>query len=84
MVSDTIKILTQNALLYLEWEQNALKNILLLFSKFYIADATENETMIAINHIGTANLYISNREGATYSLSLENVLYYNNDAGKRK
>ena len=40
--------------------------------------------MIAINHNGTANLYISNREGTKYSLSLENVLYYNDDDGKRR
>ena len=40
--------------------------------------------MISISHNGTANLYISNREGTKYSLSLEDVLHYNADDGKRR
>ena len=40
--------------------------------------------MIAVNHKGTANLYISNTEGTKYSLSLENVLYHNDDHGKER
>lgn len=45
-------------------------------TSFIIADATENETMVAVNHNGNANLYISDRAGLVYTLSLPGILYF--------
>jgi hypothetical protein len=51
-----------------------------------IADASENETLVAVSHNNSiANLYISDREGKKFSLALESILYYNDeDQGKNK
>ncbi|XP_035241564.1 sortilin-related receptor-like [Anguilla anguilla] len=46
-------------------------------SEYYIADASEDQVFVCVNHSNNAtHLYISDTEGLSFSLSLENVLYY--------
>nr|XP_015193134.1 PREDICTED: sortilin-related receptor [Lepisosteus oculatus] len=46
-------------------------------TEYYIADASEDQVFVCVNHNGSVtNLYISDAEGLSFSLSLENVLYY--------
>ncbi|XP_065643825.1 sortilin-related receptor isoform X5 [Hydra vulgaris] len=52
-------------------------------SSYIIADASENETMVAISHGKSANLYISGKDGTKFSLSMTNIVYYNDDDGKK-
>nr|AAC63362.1 head-activator binding protein precursor [Hydra viridissima] len=56
--------------------QNALSYI--------IADATEDEVMVAVAHEKVANLYISGRDGTKFSLSMTNILYYNENDGRKR
>lgn len=45
---------------------------------FFVADATEDQVFICANHNSTStNLYISDAGGLRYSLSLENIVYFN-------
>ncbi|XP_075927382.1 sortilin-related receptor isoform X2 [Petromyzon marinus] len=45
--------------------------------EYYIADASEDQVFVCVNHEGgLTNLYISEREGLKFSLSLERVLYF--------
>ncbi|XP_029027892.1 sortilin-related receptor isoform X2 [Betta splendens] len=45
---------------------------------FYIADASEDQVFVCVNHVNNVtNLYISDTQGQSFSVSLENVLYYN-------
>lgn len=45
--------------------------------EYYIADASEDQVFVCVNHINNAtHLYISDTQGLSFSLSLENVLYY--------
>uniref|UniRef100_A0A3Q1ID25 Sortilin-related receptor n=1 Tax=Anabas testudineus TaxID=64144 RepID=A0A3Q1ID25_ANATE len=45
---------------------------------FYIADASEDQVFVCVNHLNNiTHLYISDTQGLSFSLSLENVLYYN-------
>ena len=56
------------------------------FQSFLVADATEDETFVAVAHEKKySNLYISDREGKKFSLALKNVLYFNqvDKAGSR-
>ncbi|XP_033100199.1 sortilin-related receptor-like [Anneissia japonica] len=44
---------------------------------FYIADASEDQVFVCVNHDNYAtNLYISEFQGTRYALSLENIVYY--------
>ncbi|MED6245463.1 Sortilin- receptor [Ataeniobius toweri] len=46
-------------------------------TEYYIADASEDQVFVCVNHINNAtHLYISDTQGLSFSLSLENVLYY--------
>ncbi|XP_036379298.1 sortilin-related receptor-like [Megalops cyprinoides] len=46
-------------------------------TEYYIADASEDQVFVCVNHINNVtHLYISDSEGLSFSLSLENVLYY--------
>ncbi|KAG9348558.1 hypothetical protein JZ751_002294 [Albula glossodonta] len=46
-------------------------------TEYYIADASEDQVFVCVNHSNNAtHLYISDTEGLSFSLSLENVLYY--------
>uniref|UniRef100_H3ARQ9 Sortilin-related receptor n=1 Tax=Latimeria chalumnae TaxID=7897 RepID=H3ARQ9_LATCH len=45
--------------------------------EYYIADASEDQVFVCVSHKNNmTNLYISEAEGLTFSLSLENVLYF--------
>ncbi|XP_014879461.1 sortilin-related receptor-like [Poecilia latipinna] len=46
-------------------------------TEYYIADASEDQVFVCVNHTNNAtHLYISDTQGLSFSLSLENVLYY--------
>ncbi|XP_078593117.1 sortilin-related receptor-like isoform X1 [Branchiostoma floridae x Branchiostoma japonicum] len=46
--------------------------------EFYIPDASENQVFVCVNHNHTlTNLYVSGVQGVDFSLSLENILYFN-------
>uniref|UniRef100_A0A1A7WSZ5 Sortilin-related receptor n=1 Tax=Iconisemion striatum TaxID=60296 RepID=A0A1A7WSZ5_9TELE len=46
-------------------------------TEYYIADASEDQVFVCVNHINNVtHLYISDTQGLSFSLSLENVLYY--------
>ncbi|KAK7883186.1 hypothetical protein WMY93_029360 [Mugilogobius chulae] len=45
--------------------------------EYYIADASEDQVFVCVNHVNNVtHLYISDTQGLSFSLSLENVLYY--------
>lgn len=45
--------------------------------EFYIADASEDQVFVCVNHSNNVtHLYISDIQSLSFSLSLENVLYY--------
>ncbi|XP_072048711.1 LOW QUALITY PROTEIN: sortilin-related receptor-like [Amphiura filiformis] len=45
---------------------------------FYIADASEDQVFVCVNHDKLkTNLYISEAKGVKFSLSLEDIVYYN-------
>ena len=45
---------------------------------YYVADASEDQVFLCVNHNGSqTHLYISEVQGVSFSLSLENVVYYN-------
>lgn len=45
---------------------------------YFVADATEDQVFLCVQHNKTStNLYISDVTGSEYSLSLENIIYYN-------
>ena len=45
---------------------------------YYVADASEEQVFLCVNHNGPkTNLYISEVRGISFTLSLENVVYYN-------
>lgn len=45
--------------------------------EYYIADASEEQVFVCVNHLNNVtHLYISDTQGLSFSLSLENVLYY--------
>nr|XP_061781469.1 sortilin-related receptor-like isoform X2 [Nerophis lumbriciformis] len=46
-------------------------------TEYYIADASEDQVFVCVNHSNNVtHLYISDTQGLSFSLSLENVLYY--------
>ncbi|XP_059930371.1 sortilin-related receptor [Gadus macrocephalus] len=46
-------------------------------TEYYIADASEDQVFVCVNHVNNVtHLYISDVQGLSFSLSLENVLYY--------
>ncbi|XP_067102176.1 sortilin-related receptor isoform X3 [Osmerus mordax] len=46
-------------------------------TEYYIADASEDQVFVCVNHQNNVtHLYISDSQGLSFSLSLENVLYY--------
>uniref|UniRef100_A0A3Q3AY67 Sortilin-related receptor n=1 Tax=Kryptolebias marmoratus TaxID=37003 RepID=A0A3Q3AY67_KRYMA len=46
-------------------------------TEYYIADASEDQVFVCVNHINNVtHLYISDTQGLSFSLSLENVLYF--------
>ncbi|KAM6959084.1 sortilin-related receptor [Aplochiton taeniatus] len=46
-------------------------------TEYYIADASEDQVFVCVNHVNNVtHLYISDTQGLSFSLSLENVLYY--------
>ncbi|CAL1547728.1 unnamed protein product, partial [Lymnaea stagnalis] len=44
---------------------------------FYVADASEGQLMVCVALNGTASLYISDARGYRFSLSLQNIVYFN-------
>lgn len=47
------------------------------FQEYYIADASEDQVFVCVNYLNNVtHLYISDTQGLSFSLSLENVLYY--------
>ncbi|KAL4608616.1 sortilin-related receptor [Arapaima gigas] len=49
-------------------------------TEYYIADASEDQVFVCVNHKdNVTHLYISDTQGLSFSLSLENVLYYSPD-----
>ena len=48
------------------------------FQDYYIADASEDQVFLCVTHNkSSTHLYISDVTGTKYSLSLENVIYFN-------
>lgn len=48
---------------------------------YYIADASEGQVFACVNHNDLhTNLYLSDVTGLKYTLSLENILYFNPQA----
>ncbi|KAI1903297.1 hypothetical protein AGOR_G00025750 [Albula goreensis] len=46
-------------------------------TEYYVADASEDQVFVCVHHTNNiTHLYISDTEGLSFSLSLENVLYY--------
>ncbi|XP_062872320.1 sortilin-related receptor [Trichomycterus rosablanca] len=46
-------------------------------TEYYIADASEDQVFVCVNHNNNVtHLYISDTQGLAFSLSLENMLYY--------
>ncbi|XP_066518769.1 sortilin-related receptor isoform X1 [Hoplias malabaricus] len=45
-------------------------------TEYYIADASEDQVFVCVNHNNATHLYISDTQGLAFSLSLENILYY--------
>ncbi|XP_057695606.1 sortilin-related receptor [Corythoichthys intestinalis] len=53
-------------------------------TEYYIADASEDQVFVCVNHVNNmTHLYISDTQGVSFSLSLENVLYYSPERSKR-
>ncbi|XDV32386.1 hypothetical protein PO909_003231 [Leuciscus waleckii] len=49
-------------------------------TEYYIADASEDQVFVCVNHNNSVtHLYISDTQGLSFSLSLENVLYFSPD-----
>ncbi|XP_056330271.1 sortilin-related receptor isoform X2 [Danio aesculapii] len=49
-------------------------------TEYYIADASEDQVFVCVNHNNNVtHLYISDTQGLSFSLSLENVLYFSPD-----
>ncbi|XP_048838564.1 LOW QUALITY PROTEIN: sortilin-related receptor [Brienomyrus brachyistius] len=49
-------------------------------TEYYVADASEDQVFVCVNHQDNiTHLYISDTLGLSFSLSLENVLYYSPD-----
>ncbi|KAL3886575.1 hypothetical protein ACJMK2_026559 [Sinanodonta woodiana] len=45
---------------------------------FYVADASEDQVFLCVDHNqSSSNLYVSDSNGTRFSLSLENILYFN-------
>ncbi|XP_053307342.1 sortilin-related receptor isoform X2 [Spea bombifrons] len=54
-------------------------------TEYYITDASEDQVFVCVTHSNNVtNLYISEAEGLRFSLSLENVLYYNPGEGGKE
>ncbi|XP_075695287.1 sortilin-related receptor [Rhinoderma darwinii] len=52
-------------------------------TEYYITDVSEDQVFACVKHSNNVtNLYISEVEGLRFSLSLENILYFNPGAGK--
>lgn len=53
--------------------------------EYYIADASEDQVFVCVNHLNNVtHLYISDTQGLSFSLSLENVLYYSPEGSGSK
>ena len=50
-------------------------------TSYMLADASENETMMAIGHQKGADLYISGPNGHRYTMALPGIVYYSEDDG---
>ncbi|CAJ0953097.1 unnamed protein product [Ranitomeya imitator] len=64
---------------------NNIKGIIFLFrvQEYYITDVSEDQVFACVKQSNNVtNLYISEVEGLRFSLSLENILYFNPGAGK--
>lgn len=56
-----------------------------LLQEYYIADASEDQVFVCVNHLNNlTHLYISDTQGLSFSLSLENVLYYSPEGSGSK
>ncbi|XP_051788146.1 sortilin-related receptor isoform X1 [Erpetoichthys calabaricus] len=67
--------------LWVSYNRKAMKTAQFMtkhpISEYYVADASEDQVFVCVNHNNNVtNLYISDIEGLSFSLSLENVLYY--------
>ncbi|XP_061637060.1 sortilin-related receptor isoform X1 [Phyllopteryx taeniolatus] len=52
-------------------------------TEYYIADASEDQVFVCVNHVNNmTHLYISDTQGLSFSLSLENVLYYSPEGSR--
>ncbi|XP_077396383.1 sortilin-related receptor [Festucalex cinctus] len=52
-------------------------------TEYYIADASEDQVFVCVNHLNNlTHLYISDTQGVSFSLSLENVLYYSPEGSR--
>ncbi|KAM8927924.1 sortilin-related receptor [Pelodytes ibericus] len=77
-----------NVQLWVSYNRNPMKLAQFVtrhpITEYYITDASEDQVFACVTHTNNlTNLYISEAEGLRFSLSLENVLYYNpGEAGK--
>ena len=51
--------------------------IFVFLQDYYVADTSENQIMLCVNHEGSSShLYISNVNGTKFTMSLEDILYF--------
>uniref|UniRef100_A0A3Q3EAT1 Sortilin-related receptor n=1 Tax=Labrus bergylta TaxID=56723 RepID=A0A3Q3EAT1_9LABR len=67
--------------LWVSYNRQPMKNARFMtrhpITEYYIADASEDQVFVCVNHLNNVtHLYISDTQGLSFSLSLENVLYY--------
>ena len=49
-----------------------------LFQDYYVADTSEDQVMLCVNHEGSSShLYISDVNGTRFTVALEDILYFN-------
>lgn len=68
-----------------QWDEQNKKTATSDFQEYYIADASEDQVFVCVNYLNNVtHLYISDTQGLSFSLSLENVLYYSPEGSGSK
>lgn len=67
------------------WDGQNKETATLDLQEYYIADASEDQVFVCVNYLNNVtHLYISDTQGLSFSLSLENVLYYSPEGSGSK
>lgn len=67
------------------WDGPSEETGTFFLQEYYIADASEDQVFVCVNHLNNVtHLYISDTQGLSFSLSLENVLYYSPEGSGSK